>query len=249
MRQVSWRPYKPPAPAQAPHDAAPALLVRLAHDIESGGVTALRIQCSIFAGIPERRPSVPRSEGPVQWWFSDIGDGLDAAFVLTAQDARGLLEMLLGGPPAPTPTSLELRIIRETVDRLLSNTGRLWEERAAEHWQERECWSVRIDISGGNVRCGFSLCSPAMIEPAAAAPALADLNRIPIVVSAELPPLPVAVAALGGLAAGDLFRLGVRQGIEVRLIAQGAVLATGRLGCAAGRRSVEIDRIAGTARP
>ena len=245
MRPASWRRYTPGAAAQAPHDAAPALLLRLANDVESGCAAALRVQCRIFAGVPERRQSVLRSEGPVQWWLSDIGDGLDAAFALTAQDARGLLEILLGGPPAPAPTSLELRIVRESVDRLLSSTGRLWEERAAEPWQERECWSVRIDIAGPGASSGFSFRSPAMIEPEAAPPALVELNRIPIVVSAQLPPQPIAVAALGGLEAGDLFRLGVRQGTEVRLMAQGVEIASGRLGCAQGRRSVEIDRIAG----
>ena len=224
-------------------DPAPAILTRIAQDIEARTVDVMRGRASASHEPPMRGARVPSDRCDAQTWHSDIGDGVDVWCAIEGAAARALLEMVLGGPGAAKPTSLERGIIRETVDRVLSTTSRVWEERAEARFPSTSGWLCAVTIAAA---CGkpaeLWFYAPASDEPPAPIVQCVDLRRVPVTLTVSLPPAGVRVGSIAGWRPGAIVALGCDAESSVDLFAGSACVATGQLGAVRDRRAVRIDR-------
>jgi flagellar motor switch/type III secretory pathway protein FliN len=226
-------------------DPAPAILTRLAQQIEACSVEVMRGRASVSHEAPTRDARVPSDRGDAQTWHSDIGDGVDVWCTIDGTAARALLEIVLGGPGAAKPTSLERGIVRETVERVLSSTSRVWEERTEARFPSTSGWLCRVTIAAA---CGnpAELCfyAPAADEPPAPIVQRVDLRGVPVTLTASLPPAGVRVRSIAGWRLGAIVTLGCDAESAVDLFAGSACVASGLLGAVRDRRAVRIDRCA-----
>jgi flagellar motor switch/type III secretory pathway protein FliN len=212
-------------------------------DIEARTLDFMRGRASASHEAPTRGARVPSDRGDAQTWHSDIGDGVDIWCAIDDADARALLEIVLGGPGAAKPTSLERGIVRETVERVLSSTSRVWEERTEARFPSTSGWLCTVTIAAA---CGkpaeLRFYAPAADEPPTPIAQRVDLRGVPVTLTASLPPTGVRVRSIAGWRSGAIVTLGCDAESAVDLFAGSACMASGLLGAAAGRRAVRIDR-------
>ncbi len=219
------------------------LLQRLVRDIACAAPGLLHGRAAASAGSPVRIPVASKATLPFAWWQSDMGDGLDITCTIEHEAARELLEIVLGGPPAVTPTPVEQRIVRETVDRLLGVTRRLWEE-SATAFSATARWECAVDITRGGHRAVLALSAPIVPEPPPLVPARIDLSGIPMKLDVTSAPARRTVEAIGALRPGAVVPLGMPVDSNVILSINGRSLAVCALGATAGVRAVKIAQLA-----
>lgn len=221
-------------------DEAPPPLIRAAAAIEAQGAKALRGRARVDAARAMRRPRQATDRHPMCEWHSDTGDAVDLTCTISASQACRLLHIVLGGPASDEPTPLERNIVRETVERLLTATGRLWEERASLGPPPDAAWVCELTIADAvGTTSSIELRAPAPVEEQATE-ARVDLSAVSIALEAVLPPSPMHVVALAGWRCGDVIPLGCDAKAATRLEAGGAVVAYGTLGALRGRRAVLV---------
>jgi len=240
MTRPTWRRYAAPPRSDA-LDPAPAMLTRLATAIASGASQALRGRGSLTVASPERRNGARLGPAaPVQSWHSDGIDGLDLWCALDDDGARALLRVILGGPGSATPTALERSIVREAVERLLSYTPCVWEERDPHLLTPDSGWSCSLTIAAASsAGAHITLHAPAAHETSPPS-ARVDLASIPLQLSASLSATQVRVGAIMRWRTGDLVPLGCDAGAPVRLTVAHGRVASGVLGSSRGRRAIEV---------
>ena len=241
MRRPDWAQRRR---REAAGDATAAALVRAAGAVEANAARALRGRGSVAAAKPRQRASTVSGLTSPRVWHSDDGDGLDIACVLGGDDARSLLRIVLGGPVGDDPTPLERNIIRETVERLLAATGRMWEERSAQDMPAVNCWCCDLTIADAvGTTASMTLRVPAQVEPARP-DARVDLGAVLIALEARLPAFVMRVDAIVRWQHGDLLTLSCDDGAAVRLVAGSTLVASGSLGAVRGRRAVRVTSAA-----
>ena len=242
MIKPSWPRYVRRA-MESRMDPAPGVLERIAVEIERRAGEVMRGRASGVWEAPMRGSRPPARDAGAYAWHSDAGDGVDVWCLADDGAARALLEVVLGGPGAPEPTSLERSIIRETIERILSASGRSWEERSPAKAPAAPGWLCRITIvPPRGLEAALLLYAPSVEEPPA--PTQADrvnLREVPITLHASLPSIGVRVEAIAAWERGALVSLSCRPDIGVTLHAGGVRVANGRLGSAGSRRAVLVE--------
>lgn len=218
------------------------MLIRTAVAIESGGAKALRGRGSVTAAKPLLLSSVgDEPASSFAWQSEDAGDAPDLSCVLSAEDARSLLRIVLGGPSSGEPTPLERNIIRETAERLLAATGRAWEERPPERMPAGPAWRCELTLTDAvGTASSLVLCARACI-PTPSASSRVDLAWVPIHLDASFPSVRMNVETIARWRTGDLVALGCDAGARVALASDGTSVASGALGSIRGRRAVLVD--------
>lgn len=203
---------------------------------------ALRGRASIIADAPELRPLSPNDLLSAHVWHSDDGDALDVWCVLGSSEARALLRIVLQGPAGDELTPLERNIVRDTLERLLATTGRVWEERAASQLPPSAGWRCRLTLTDNlGTSSTFSLHAPSSSAPERPR-ARVDLHGIPVMLEASLPSIEMHVDAIVRWRAGDVIALTCAPDVAVQIRAGDAPVGTGSLGVARGRRAILVTR-------
>lgn len=226
-------------------DPAQLLLIRAAAAIESYGAKAMRGRGSVCAEKPRRRALTPAELHSSLAWHSEDADVIDLSCLLAADQTRALLRIVLGGPPGDEPTPLERNIIRETVERLLTATGRLWEERAVGRVTIDVAWCCDLTIADAmGTTASIVLQAPIAATPPSL-PVRLDLSAVPIALDAMLPPLLVQVDSIARWRPGELVVLGCAAGSRTHLGAGNTRVASGELGAVHGRRAMLVTQAIG----
>jgi len=222
--------------------SAPQLLDELCRRIADRAPHALRRRVDVVYTEPQPGGYAHAPDGDRAWQLADCES--TAWCVVDAASQAALLEAVLGGPGASTPSLIERSIAAETVQRLIADDG-------VRGSQPVECANARPPSSGW-WRCNVDLaprsgrtaalqlfCAPSSVDRSRSVPAVPDaapdLNAVPISISAELTavavPLAVIVAwtpgALVSLPAGALGAVALAASAHVRL-ARGSLGSTSR---------------------
>lgn len=244
MKRIAW-PHLAPKVREPRVDPAPAKLSQAGSAIAARVAGVFRELASASCTEPTRGSLRVAAEPHARVWSSDIGDGLDLWCTLDLNATRALLAIVLGGPAAPTPTALERGIIRETIDRLLLGSDRIWEECAAALVPSAEGWLCSVNIASKRGTSGAELClfAPAAAEPPVPVMACVDIRNVPLCVEASLPAISVRVSSIEDWRRGTIVPLDCED-TPVELSACGVTIATGTLGAFRAKRAVRVDRCA-----
>jgi flagellar motor switch/type III secretory pathway protein FliN len=180
---------------------APQLLDELARRIADNAPDALRRRMDVAYAEPVRGGYAPAAGGDRAW---RVAEGETVAWcVVDAAAQAALLEAVLGGPGAARPTSIERAIVGETIERLFSRLG-AQESPLAESERERplhgQWWRCDVDLTPRRGRCAtlqlFAPPAPAdrsnpLADDACDVP---DLQAVPVLLSAEIAPIAIALA-------------------------------------------------------
>jgi flagellar motor switch/type III secretory pathway protein FliN len=178
--------------------SAPAVLERLGRRIAENAPEAVRRRMDVAYAEPQRGGYLPAPGGDRAWHIAEAGSIVWCVIDLPSQAA--LLEAVLGGPGAARPTSIECAIVAETIERLFrceDLRANPLDERERERPLHGDWWRCNVDL---NPRKGRSATLQLFAPPAAeensshATAASPDLRTMPIALSVELAPIPVAVA-------------------------------------------------------
>ena len=225
-------------------DPAPALLARAAAAIEAQAPKSLKGRASVVAHAPAVRALSADEAEPAHVWHSDDGDGLDVWCVLGIAGARALLSIVLQGPAGDVPTPLERNIVRETIERLLAATGRVWEEQAASKLPLSDGWCCRLDLTDAlGTKSTLALRAP-MRSSAERDTERVDLRAIPIALDAMLPDVEMRVDAIARWRKGEIVGLSCAADAATSLRAGKTRVAVGSLGESRGRRALLVTRSA-----
>jgi hypothetical protein len=222
-------------------DPAPAILARVAATIATNAPKALRGRGALVADTPCLHSWSPQELASAQVWHSDDGDAIDLWCVLGANDARLLLNIVLKGPAGDEPTPLERNIVRDTIERLLAATGRVWEERASAQLPPSTGWCCRLTLTDAlGAAAAFTLhCPPRRCE--ATPTERVDLRAIPVAVDALLPAMDMQVDAIARWSSGEFVALACAADAAVRLRVGAVSVASGSLGTSRGRRAILVS--------
>jgi len=222
-------------------DPASALLVRTAAAIAANGPKALRGRGSVCAEAPRLHSWSAEELKSAQVWHSDDGDAIDLWCLLGADAARSLLKIVLQGPAGDEPTPLERNIVRDTIERLLAATGRVWEERASAQPPPSNGWCCRLTLTDAlGATTTFTLHCPSGSRRETELERI-DLRMIPVVVDAALPPIDLRVGAIARWRDGELVALSCGADAAVRLCVGAVWFASGSLGVSRGRRAILVS--------
>lgn len=240
MKRPVWKRQRREQAAVA--DPAPGVLARAAAAIEAQAPKALKGRGSVVAQTPAQRPLTAEEVESAHVWHSDDGDGLDIWCVLGLASARTLLSIVLHGPAGDEPTPLERNIVRETVERLLAATGRVWEEQTASRLPIHAGWCCRLDLTDAlGEKSTFTLHAPSRRAPTRKVECV-DLRPIPVILDASLPATQMRVGAIARWSKGDVITLACAPDVATSLRAGGACVAAGSLGAARGKRAILVTR-------
>jgi hypothetical protein len=219
-------------------------MARAAAAIEAHAPKALKGRASAVAQPPALRPLAAEEIEAAQVWHSDDGDGLDIWCVLGLAGARTLLGIVLHGPAGDEPTPLERNIVRETVERLLAATGRVWEEQAASKLPLLLGWCSRLDLTDAlGAKSALTLHAPSRCAPARKVERV-DLRAIQVTIDASLPAAQMRVDAIARWRKGDIITLACVPDVATSLRAGAACVGTGSLGASRGKRAILVTRSA-----
>lgn len=222
-------------------DPAPALLARVAAAIAANASKALRGRGSLAADKPRLQSCSSEDLASAQVWHSDDGDAIDLWCVLGASEARSLLRVVLQGPAGAEPTPLERNIVRDTIERLLAATGRLWEERASVQLPPSAGWCCQLtlsDVLGATATFTLHAASSPHRETQADR---VDLRAIPVLVDALLPATEMQVDTIARWRDGELVALDCAADAAVLLRVGAVSVASGSLGTMRGRRAIHVS--------
>jgi len=235
-RRPTWRPA--PAPAARVEDDGPARLRALAATAVQRARAVLLARVTATCSEPQRMFYVP-NPGTDRVWLCDSGR-TSCWCALDGRSQRALLEHVLAGPGAATPTAVERTIVAECIGRLLaSSPDDAWSE-SAKILPRSDAWHCTVDIGGGNSRRAILLLyTIAEPQPAAGRPVV--LDDIPIDLAAELDGVNVTLSQLTGWSRGSVVPLG-RPPNELRAVL--TVTHGPRMRCfvgeSGGRRAVSV---------
>jgi len=203
-----------------------------------GSVLRKRSRATVQAPIRERWLA---PLGAVRMWRCDSGGGVEVCCAVRSRDAAALLEAIIGGPAAATPTPLERTILAEAIVRLVEEPGLHWEEANCAVFGDAEVWRCAIDIeSAGGLEASIDLLALAQVEPDRNPPQRIDPGRIPIRLHAIVEPAVTPIASILLWAPASVLPIGDHGAIRVRLLAGSTEVATGLLGACGDRRCVKI---------
>jgi len=202
----------------------------------------MRGRASLVVDLPVLRAWSPEELASVHVWHSDDGDSLDVWCVLGPTDARSLLRVVLQGPAGAEPTPLERNIVRDTIERLLTATGRLWEERAAAQLPPSLGWCCRLTLTDAlGTTSTFTLHAPSTRFQLSAI-AHVDLRTVPVSLDALLPTLDLQVDAVARWRNGDFVALACGPDAAVCFRIGSTCVASGSLGASRGHRAILVSR-------
>ena len=170
--------------------------------------------------------------------------------IVDATSQRVLLEFVLAGPGAPSPTAVEQSIVAEAVRRLLdveSGDQRLAlrEDRALRP-EQASLWRSNIDIVDalGQRATLQLLLAIADQPPPPQSAAAVDVGRVPLEVRCSLEPVRVSLSEVTAWKGGDLVPLPcAAQNLFVVIGASDATLGDGRLGRVGARRAIRVESV------
>ncbi|HET9342600.1 MAG TPA: FliM/FliN family flagellar motor switch protein [Candidatus Eremiobacteraceae bacterium] len=219
-------------------------MARAAAAIEAQAPKALKGRGSVVGQTPAQRSLTAEEIESAHVWHSDDGDGLDLWCILGLGGARTLLGIVLHGPAGDEPTPLERNIVRETVERLLAATGRVWEEQAASRLPVLPGWCCRLDLTDAlGAKSTFTLIAPQRCAPTRKVERV-DLRAIPVKLDASLPATQMRVDAIACWSKGDVITLACAPDVQASLRAGVAYVAAGSLGASRGKRAILVTRSA-----
>ena len=187
---------------------------------------------------PARKSQIA-SKGAERVWCA--GAGQDQIWcILSEMSQRALLEHVLSGPGASTPTAVERTIVAECVDRLLSSPGcKAWNEIGTSP-PPGELWCCSVDIGGSNGKiASLLLAAIAQAEPVASTHVC--LDDVPIDLVARIEDIVVPLHEVAGWAEGSVLPLG-RPATDLRavLASNHGPLLVSRVGTSKGKRSIRV---------
>jgi flagellar motor switch/type III secretory pathway protein FliN len=219
-------------------------LARAAAVIEAHAPKSLNGRASAVAQTPTPRPFNAEEIESAQVWHSDDGDGLDIWCSLGLAGARALLSIVLHGPAGDEPTPLERNIVRETVERLLAVTGRVWEEQAASKLPLLPGWCCRLELTDAlGAKATLTLHALSRCAPTRKVERV-DLRAVPLMLDASLAVTQFRVEAIARWRKGDIVTLACAPDATANLRAGNACVAAGSLGASRGKRAILVTRSA-----
>ena len=173
-------------------------------------------------------------------WHCDA-NGTRLWCVLGAHAHQAMLEWILDGPGAPTPTAIERTIVSECIGQLLAVTAEMrWCESIGEPKSLNDLWESVLEISGKGASATIRLFTIAHEEAHGGAPPA--LDDVPLEVSAQLRPCRMRLDALLRWEPGVTVRLeGSATDICAQLQVVGGPVVYGTLGCVQGSRAVRLS--------
>lgn len=203
LRRPAWR--AAPAPAVAIEDDGPRRLRVVAANAAQRARAVLLARVTATCSEPQRT-RYTCDPGTDRVWLRDSGR-TSCWCVLTERSQRALLEHVLAGPGAATPTAVERTIVAECVSRLLaSSPDDAWSE-SAKMLPHSDAWHCGVDIGGANGKRAILLLYT-IAEPQRAAGGSVVLDDIPIDLVAELDGVNVPLSQLTRWARGSIVPLG-----------------------------------------
>lgn len=242
LRRPAWR--KAVAACAELIDHGPALLEALAATAADRVPSLLRIPVDV------RHQPVVRGacEQAPKWrlWQSEADRSFWCAVDFESQQL--LLEFILAGPGALSPTAVERTIVAECVDRLLTRTGDdRWLELSGQS-PPQILWRCDVNIIGpGAGVATLRLFTIALPEPQRACihPSLSD---VPLSFRAHFRGLGATLGDLASWRPGTILRLGGSASeLEVALRLERGPVVYGTIGSVAGRRAVRLNGSAAAA--
>jgi flagellar motor switch/type III secretory pathway protein FliN len=243
-RRPAWtRGARKAAPA---HDAdGPDLLTSLARRISDRAALVSRRRVNVEYSRPVR--DCYRTAPNDRAWRADYRDRV-LWCIADATSQRVLLEYILAGPGAATPTSVEQSIVAESICRLVdtdTNEERivLREERALRPPQP-SLWRSNVDIVDGSERRATLQLLLSVADPPAPpqASAMVEIARVPLRLGASLEPFRVRLSEVAAWTPGEIVALAcTTPSLRVDIIAGATMLAHGRLGSAGVWRAVRLE--------
>jgi flagellar motor switch/type III secretory pathway protein FliN len=241
MRRPTW-----PAPGRRSRierpDPAPAVLGRVASGIAKRASAVLRADVTVTIETPARC-ALERVYAGRAWRCDDAGVGV--WLVLDDGALRALLEIVLGGPAAAVPTTLERDIVRETVERLCASDEVVWQEAASGSAFCSDAWRSDVSIAAqSGPRARLTLAAPAPPPPSPGTLPRVEVGGIPISVGVAIAPSRMRLAEVLTWQPGSIVALGADGTPSVSVFADTEQIASGRLGASRGRRAVRLETVA-----
>ena len=238
VKRIGW----PKAGSRArtePNDAAPTLLRHIVSAIERRVPDVLHVPVDVSTSLPVCTAAADAEYHRL--WSCDAGRGVRIWMSIDHANARGLLEIVLGGPASTQFTTLEREIVKETVERLTSASGVSWDEEPLNHRPSTDrVWRSSIDIeasSGVHVTIDFN--APAMPAPSPV-PCVSG-ERIPILVRAEVARGATPLSEVAAWRPGTVVSLRADStSSNVGLFAGKVRIATALLGASQGNRALRL---------
>lgn len=249
LRRPGWRTLRP---TTFEDTKGRALLTSLARRIASNAPGVVRRRVIVQHSCVQR--DAYRDAPDDRAWRGE-SQGRDIWCIIDARSQRGLLEFVLAGPGAPSPTSVERSIVAESVCRLFETASAahsgMCEERTRRPPPADLC-RCNVDlIDAVNRTVTLQLLTP-IVEPQpppkAAVSAGLDIGRVRIPLAASLDPLGVRLNELVRWAPGSLVDLDAcAADLRVRVNAGAKALAWGAFGSVGSHRAVRITSVAAPA--
>lgn len=161
--------------------------------------------------------------------------------VLDARSQRSLLEFVLGGPGAPTLTSVERTIISESLSSLLSASNQKMSEEHQERPPARGMWRCSIDLVGARPgRSTIQLFAAAALAPPTPPAQPLQIRAVPIDLRVELAPMTFALRRMREWCPGSIIPVSAFGRSQAQLKVDRMVVAIGELGMCDGKRAVRL---------
>ncbi len=235
LRRATWRGPRELAPE--PDDDGPHFLEEIARGIGIRAESVFRGGAQSAYGPPARGDysAVPSN----RVWHSESGN---RSFwcALSADAQRGLLEFVLAGPGAATPTAMERTIVAECIDRLLSSSPvNRWVDASLEA-PPAGMWRCNIDLTAGGR--GVALLQ-LFTRAAAIIPRVPSgqppLDDVPLLLSARLFAVRSSLTALSAWSIGTALALPAGE-LAAELVMERGPVMYGVVGSANGSRAIRL---------
>lgn len=238
LRRPAWRPA--PAPVAPVVDDGPDRLRAIATIAGQQARAVLLARVTATCSGLHRRGY--RAAANDRVWRIDSGEK-PCWCVLDECSQRALLEHVLAGPGAPSPTAVERTIIGECAGRLLAVA-------ASDAWSETgkgppcdDAWECSLDIGGANGK-NATLSLYTVAEPEPSARCLVCIDDVPVDLAAGLNGIGVSLSEMARWTRGSIVPLGqMSNDLRATLAAQRGPLALCVVGESSGRRAVCLLRL------
>lgn len=161
--------------------------------------------------------------------------------VLDARSQRALLEFVLGGPGAPTLTSVERTIVSESLSCLLGASNQKMSEEHQERPPASGMWRCSIDLAGARPgRSTIQLFAAAALAPPTPPAQPLQVRAVPIDLRVELAPMTFALRSMQEWCPGSIIPVGASGRSQAQLKVDRMLVAIGELGMCDGKRAVRL---------